>query len=109
MLSAEMGKVNQCKEHIANLSANRRQHLDSSDECDHGLTREVVLLGWMVFSFNEWGRADERCLVLTSEAIYRCREDFNGGVSVCSHLPLEALCHVKLKGRGVLALGTRKR
>ena len=58
---------------------------------------------------NEWGRADERRLVLTSEAVYRCREDFNGHVIVCSRVPLVALCDLHRKGKGLFALSTGAR
>ena len=70
---------------------------------------EIILMGWSVFSFNEWGRADERCLVLSSHAVYRCRVDASGDVAVCSRVPLAALCGVRHKGRGVLALASRER
>ena len=69
---------------------------------------ERVLLAWAVHSFNEWGRADERVLVLTTRAVYRCREDtMSGHVSVSSRVPLEAVCTTR-RGRGeVFAIVTK--
>ena len=37
-------------------------------------SKEEVTGAWPVTSFNEWGRADERILIVTSHAVYRLKE-----------------------------------
>lgn len=75
------------------------------------LAGEKVLFGWAVDSFNEWGRADSRVLVLTSLALYRCKEDsMSGEVTVCARTGLADICNLTFCGAaGTFEISTQQR
>lgn len=77
---------------------------------------EVVLGGWAVHSFNEWGRRDRRVLILSSHAVYRVEsiraENEAPKPSSCiisSRTPLDDVSHCSSLAGGCLGLTSRGR
>jgi len=57
-----------------------------------GEETEEYLKGWVVTSINEWGHDQERVLILTTQAVYRCKFDFNS--NRCEHANRTALSSI---------------
>ena len=94
-LSARRLFADQCTKFVAEY------HL-SGPPTGSSIDAELPLASWAVVSFNEWGRDDERVLVLTTHAVYRLRES-ESGIALCRRTPLTEISAAQPKSRGGFA------
>ena len=97
--------VSACVAHVTSLAASA-----AADDGD-----EIVFGGWAVYSYNEWGWEDQRVLVVSSKAIYRCQFNDRETPHVSSRIALEDVNSITAPvdgnrgDRGLVALDLRVR